>query len=149
MREYALKRIEILGNPLVKVPGAGQLYTMPDGSRVRLRTSRDRRLIVTTDGARSDAKLDFEDSEYVLLAMPQIGDADGVDAYLIPSRDAAAAIRSAQQAWLDTGPRTSGTNCTWYLAFDEDALPLHGGYAATWRSFRLDGSEIGSQLMAD
>ena|SRR5688572_26210043 len=73
LRSIGLAAMELSGRGLTRVAAErrGQLYTLSDGRRVRLRTNNDRRVIVTTDDTRSNAKLDLDGCDFVLLVVPE------------------------------------------------------------------------------
>lgn len=130
------------GKPLERAPskGTAMIYRTPDGKTVRLRTCNDHILIVVGDSPDEDAKLNIEDTDLLLVVMPERPRTNGpAVAYLIPTEVAVAEARRTHSDWLATNPNTKGKNNTWNLWFDDDN-PKAGGYARTWAKYKLPGS---------
>lgn len=146
LREIALKMMEDSGTPLHRQPGTGkaQIYARPDGSTVRLRTSADRVLLVTTDSPDPGARLSVEGTDWLLIVMPKVRRTPGpVEAYLVPTDEAERAIRDSHARWLASGANSNG-NTMWNLWFDDDGPDTSNRYAQTWRRYRVrsaDGTE--------
>src|SRR5579859_3100892 len=76
------------GRPLTKLDsfGGSMRYKTTDGKIVRVRTCNDHILIVVADKPTTDAKLNIEGTDYLLVVMPEIQRTPGkVKAYLIPT----------------------------------------------------------------
>lgn len=131
------------GKPLTKVDSFGRsmMYRTPDGKTVRVRTCNDHILIVVADKATTDATLNIEGTDYLLIVMPEIERTPGkVSAYLIPTTVAVEASRSSHQAWLDSNPKTKGDNKTFCLWFRQNApFARSSDYETKWAAYRLSG----------
>jgi hypothetical protein len=134
------------GKPLTKQQSFGRamLYTLPNGETVRVRTCNDHILIVAADRPSSDAKLNIEGTDWLLIVMPEIERTPGkVVAYLVPTQVAIETVRRTHQEWLDTNPNTKGSNTTWNLWFDEESRdPGRASkttFAEKWSQYRLKG----------
>lgn len=141
LRSIGLAAMERSGRVLTRVASErrGQLYVMPDGCRVRLRTNNDRRVIVTTDDTRSDAKLDLDGCDFVLLVVPKQRRQRGpIEVYLVPFSEVQAAFATAHADWLASLPKTRGQNHTWQLFFDEGKPASAASFADKWRAYRID-----------
>ncbi len=131
------------GKPLTKVDSFGRSmqYKLADGKTVRVRTCNDHVLIVVADKPSSDAKLNTEGTDFLLVVMPEVERTPGkVAAYLIPTKVAVEASRSSHQAWLDSNPNTKGDNKTFCLWFRKRApFARSGDYETKWAEYRLKG----------
>jgi hypothetical protein len=137
LAKAALSRMQCLGRPLSKLPGRGNLYEFADGKTVRLRTCQRHVLLVNAARPDSDAKLDIEGTDLLLVAMPAKERTEGkILTYLIPTSEAVAEMRHAHEKWLATSPATEGQNTAWTLAFKE--MTAHDNYAVKWKKYRLD-----------
>jgi hypothetical protein len=119
LRSIGLAALERTGCGPTRVASErrGQLYTMSDGRTVKLRTNNDRRVIVTTDDTRSNAKLDLEGCDFVLLVVPkQIANAD----------------------WLASLPKTRDQNHTWQLFLNEGKPASGANFSGKWHTYRID-----------
>jgi hypothetical protein len=134
------------GKPLTKQSGSGRamIYAMPNGETVRVRTSKDRTLIVTADKpSPHDAKLGIEGTEWLLIVMLEVAFTPGkVEAYLVPTAVAVAAARAEQQAWLDSQPNTAGKNTAWALYFDGKQPATGTDFKDAWNAYRLSGDAL-------
>jgi hypothetical protein len=133
--------MEDAGFRLARVEGLrGQVYEMPDGTLVRVRTSQDRRFLATTDGAGPKAKHDFQKDnvQFVLLVIPQReGHEELCVAYFIPVAEALQAFQNSHADWLKSDPDTKGADYTWHLDFDDGKCYAASGFAIRWREFEL------------
>lgn len=129
------------GKPLTRVDSFGRsmMYKTQDGKSVRVRTCNDHVLIVVADSPSSDAKLNTEGTDYLLVVMPEVERTPGkVTAYLIPTEVAVRESRTSHQAWLDSNPNTKGANKTFCLWFRKNApFARSGDYATKWAEYRL------------
>jgi hypothetical protein len=133
--------MQVAGKTLTKIPTATRAmkYALPDGQSVRIRTCNDPVLVVLAESAEQDARLNIEGTDHLLIVMPARPRTPGpVNAYLVPTNVAVAAVRQAHAAWLASSPSTSGNNRTWNIWFDEDASPWRG-FAMKWQQHRLNG----------
>jgi hypothetical protein len=121
--------------------GGSMRYKTADGKIVRVRTCNDHILIVVADKPSSDAKLNIEGTDYLLIVMPEIQRTPGkVRAYLIPTEVAVKASRRSHQAWLDSNPNTNGANKTFCLWFRKNGkTKLSSDYETKWAEYRLAG----------
>ena len=118
----------------------GQVYEMPDSTRLRVRTSQDRRFLATTDRVGPKAKHDFQKDnvQIVLLVIPQReGHEEPCVAYLIPVAEVLKAFQNSYADWLKCDPDKNGTDYTWHLDFDEGKRYAASGFAIRWREFEL------------
>lgn len=135
-----LELMEKNGKPLVRVESFGRamMYRLPDGKTVRVRTCNDHILVVLADSPKTDAKLNIEGTDFLLIVMPEQERTPGkVWAFLVPTHVAVDAARSTHRDWLKTNPNTKGDNRTWNLWFDEGGKA--SGFANKWRSYQLAG----------
>lgn len=131
--------MERIGKPLSKLPNRGnaKLYKLSNGETVRVRTCNRHVLLVNAKHPNPDAKLDIEDTDWLLVAMPEQERTEGKNiAYLVPTAEAVAEMRHAHRQWLATKPATKGHNTIWTLAFREQ--PAHDNYAIKWATYRID-----------
>ena len=132
--------------PITKEPHKRyrKLYKQQDNSTVLVRTNNDRRLLVTAESTDRRAKLDFDDTDWILIVIPEEKNAQGnIVAYLVPTAEAAYEIYRIHDAWLDNHPNTAGDNTTWKLCFDYDDGDQKIGennFAEKWKNFRLPGN---------
>ena len=147
LRDAGLELMRLNGKPLTKRPSPGRamLYAMPDGQSVRVRTCNDHILVVVADKPTTDARLNIQGTDWLLIVMPEIERAQGkVIAYLVPTSEAEEAVRESHRAWLASNPNTKGQNTTWNLWFGQSRSGMTGrkqkrGYAEKWSRFRLEG----------
>jgi len=125
------------------------MYSLPDGKSVRVRTCNDHILIVVADKPSSDAKLNIEGTDFLLIVMPEVERTPGqVTGYFIPTTVAVRASRSSQQAWLDSNPNTKGDNKTFCLWFRKNGkTTMSSDYETKWAEYRLNG-EASTQALA-
>jgi hypothetical protein len=136
------------GQELERIPARGRarLYKRADGKTVRLYCSNDRLLIGRAESADPDAPLKMEaGADFLLLVMPRAKRTPGpVEAYLVPMKIAADAVKEAHRAWREMGrataPDTHSENLARNLWFDKDGPPTSDDYGSKWRSYRLPGS---------
>ncbi len=130
------------GKPLSKAHSRGRsmLYSLPNGETVRARTCNDHVLIVVADQPSTDAKLNIEGTDWLLVIMPEIERTHGkAIVYLIPSNEAVTAARKTHKEWLASNPKTKGANTTWNLWFRKDAPGKANDFATKWANYRLKG----------
>ena len=155
LREAGLALMRENGKPLTKRPSPGRSmrYALPNGQSVRVRTSNDHILIVVADKPTADAGLNIEDTDWLLIVMPEVErKAGNLIAYLVPTRKAVKAVRKSHRAWLSSNPNTKGSNTTWNLWFG----PPPGmasrdgkyGYAEKWAKYRLEGEVSTKEIMS-
>jgi hypothetical protein len=138
------------GKPLSPVDSRGRSmkYALADGQTVRVRTSNDHVLIVLADRAAEDAKLNIEETDWLLLVMPEVERTPGpVVAYLVPTQEAVDAARRSHREWLATNPNTKGNNRTWNLWFcnKKGVSKPYNDFATKWSQYRLNGHNAGPQ----
>lgn len=141
LAEAALAAMRQCGKPLSRLPSKGRamLYVLPNGETVRMRTCNDHVLIVVGDRPASDAKLNIEGTDWLLVAMPEIERTPGkVNVYLLPTSEVETEARRTHQDWLDSNPNTKGDNKTWNLWFRSDGPSKANDYAARWARYLLD-----------
>ena len=86
------------GKPLEREAGRAEVYSMPNGDRVRVRTSNDRSLVARAQRPAMDAPLDIEGTDWLLIVMPEVKRTEGrVAAYLVPSGEAAETVRRCHE----------------------------------------------------
>jgi len=147
LRDAGLELMRANGNSLTKRPSPGRamLYEMPNGQSVRVRTCNDHILVVVADKPTTDAHLNIQGTDWLLIVMPEIERAEGkVVAYLIPTEEAEAAVRKSHEEWLSSNPNTKGRNTTWNLRFGHfpSGMPSRNGkqgYHKKWARYRLQG----------
>src|SRR5262245_24177779 len=103
------------GKPLERAPskGTAMIYRTAAGETVRLRTCNDHILIVVGDTPDEDARLNIEDTNLLLVVMPERPRTNGpAIAYLIPTEEAVAEARRTHREWLASNPNTKGQNNT-------------------------------------
>ena len=121
------------------------LYEMPNGQSVRVRTCNDHILVVVADKPTTDASLNIQGTDWLLIVMPEIERAEGkIIAYLVPTEEAEAAVRKSHGKWLSSNPNTKGQNTTWNLRFSHSPSAMTGrtgkqGYHKHWARYRLEG----------
>ena len=138
--EAGLAAMQAAGKPLAKKlsKGRAMLYSMPNGETVRVRTCNDHLLIVVGDRPTSDAKLNIEGTDWILMVMPEIERTPGnVVCYLLPTAEVEAEARRTHQEWLDGNPKTGGDNKTWNLWFRADGPGKASDYARKWQQYKL------------
>ncbi len=132
------------GHALERIPARGRarLYKRADGRTVRLYCSNDRLLIGRAESADADAPLKMEHgADFLLLVMPKTKRTPGpVEAYLVPMKIAADAVKQAHRLWLGTAPQSHRENLARNLWFDKDGPPTSDDYATKWSAYRLPGS---------
>ena len=129
------------GKPLTKVDSFGRsmMYRLADGKTVRVRTCNDHILMVLADKPSTDAKLNIEGTDFLLVVMPEVERTPGkVKAYLIPTEVAVEASRRSHQAWLDSNPNTKGDNKTFVLSFRKGPA-TYSDYETKWAQYQLSG----------
>lgn len=139
------------GKQLTRVESFGRsmMYRTADGKTVRVRTCNDHVLIVVADKPSSDAKLNTEGTDFLLIVMPEAERTPGkVKAYWIPTSVAVKESRDSHQAWLDSNPNTKGDNKTFCLWFRKKApFARAGDYETKWARFLLTGEASTDAVM--
>jgi hypothetical protein len=116
------------------------IYALPNGESVRMRTCNDHLLIVVGDRPTSDAKLNIEGTDWILMVMPEVERTPGnTVCYLLPTAEVEAEARRTHQEWLDGNPKTGGENKTWNLWFRADGPDKANDYARKWQRYKLNG----------
>lgn len=150
LMQVAMRLMSANGKPLEKLPSRGreQVFGLPDGETVRVRTCNDRRLIVNADEPHVDAKLSIEGTNWLLVVIPEVARTPGpVSAYLVPAGVAVLEVRRSHGAWLESHPRTNGQNKAWKIEFDGKDAPWES-FASKWAQYRLPGSVDTQELAA-
>jgi hypothetical protein len=138
LEQAGLELMRRHGKPLTKreKPGRGgpKVYDLPDGQTVRVRTCDRRALITRSATPDADGPLDIEGTDWLLVVIPVGKRASGkVEAYLVPSGEAAEAVQGEHERWLKSDPRrTKGQNRTPVLRFNEEVT-------RKWERYRLPG----------
>jgi hypothetical protein len=131
--------------------GRSMMYSLPDGKSVRVRTCNDHILIAVADEPSSDAELNIEGTDYLLVVMPEIERTPGkVKAYFIPTTVAVEAARTSHQAWLDSNPKTHGRNktlCLWFRKMGK--TKQSSDYETKWSQYRLKGEAFTDALTSN
>ena len=143
LRSAGLKLMRENGKLLERKAGRAEVYTMPNGDCVRVRTSNDRNLVARAKRPAMDAPLDIEGTDWLLIVMPEIKRTAGrITAYLVPAEEAAETVRRCHEVWLRSIPDTKGENTTPTIWFDSSpsSATESGGYAEKWARYRLEGS---------
>ena len=140
VRRLAIKRLDELGFALQRKPHKPneQRYVLPDGTSVRLLTSKVGTMLCTTDGISPEARLSISGTDLVAFAsMSSRGRSDAIAIYLIPTSVVEMAFREDHRRWLESNPRTKGRNLTWQIKFNEAVERISEGYAQKWSQYRL------------
>lgn len=122
----AMRLMSANGKPLEILPSRGreQVYSLPDGETVRVRTCNDRRLIVDADQPHVDAKLSVEGTDWVLVVFPEAARTPGpVAVYPLPAAMVVLEARQIHRAWLDAHPKANDRNKAWKIEFDGNDTP--------------------------
>lgn len=140
------------GKPLSKLDGFGRSmrYALANGETVRVRTCNDHVLIVLKvgDGATGDEKLNIDETDWLLVVMPERPRTPGkVMAYLVPTAEAHKAAVNAHRKWLAMKPNTKGGNTTRNLWFEEDTTDTEWcGFHKKWSKYRLEGGGSATEV---
>jgi hypothetical protein len=115
-----------------------EIYVMPDGRTVRLRTNRKRGLITSSDGTSPENQMNLEgQQDFIGIAIPgPRGNRGTAQFYLVPTEVAVAALREAHREWI----ARNGTGMTSYVRsiwFDGEADLPWKGFATKWEQYRL------------
>ena len=150
MRQAFLNLMGQTGRPLERVVAdqptrgpAKEVYRVPDGKTVRLRTNNMPALMVKVDDGTVDVPLPFENEDFVGIAFPA-EQQDTVVGYLVPTAVATKAIRAMHRKWLADETR-SRDNKTRVVRFDGNTDLPWRGYAQRWAQYRIGEIEIGKQ----
>jgi hypothetical protein len=115
-----------------------KIYQTDKGETVRVRTCNDHVLVTVAAFAATDAKLNIEGTDHLLIVMPEIPRSSGpVMVFFIPTPVVVEAVRQAHARWLASNPSTKSGNRTWNLWFDDDAATTGSGFARTWEKYKL------------
>ena len=96
------------------------ICTLSNGEQVRVRTCNFHLLIITADQPTPYAHLNIEDTEWLLIVMPEIENTTGkIIGYLVPTKEVKSRMIQSHKAWLGTDPDTKGKNKTWTLRFNK------------------------------
>ena len=154
MRQAFFNLMNQTGRPLQRVvadqPSRGpakEIYSLPDGKTVRLRTNNMPALMVKVDDGTVDVPLPFEHEDFVGIAFPTAEQQNTVVAYLVPTAVATKAIRAMHRKWL-ADEAHSRNNKTRVLRFDGGTDQPWRGYAQRWAQYRIGEIEIGNQPVA-
>lgn len=140
--DAGLKLMATNGKSLTKLPSKGRamLYQLENGETVRVRTCNDHILIAVADNPSPGAKLNIEDTDWLLIIMPEVPRTPGnIIGYFIPTEVAVQEVRATHKRWLDSNPKTRGENTTWNLWFEDAGSGKASGYAKKWAQYRLKG----------
>ena len=135
-----LEVMRLNGKPLTKIESKGRsrLYKISNGQTVRVRTCNDHVLIIVADNPSTDAKLNIEGTDWLLIIMPEEERMAGkILAYLVPADEAASEARRTHKEWLNTNPGTKGDNRTWNLWFRANGPGKANNYASKWSKYKL------------
>lgn len=138
--ESGLELMRQNGMPLERIQSGGRsmIYRLPDDRTVRVRTCNDHVLVVLAETPDQNANLNIENTDLLLIVMPEVPRTRGpVHAYLVPTDVAVQAARTTHAQWLASNPSTKGQNRTWNLWFDDNGPAKANGFARTWASYRL------------
>lgn len=130
------------GRPLERVEANGRamIYRTQYGDSVRVRTCNDPVLVVLAETPDTQAALNIEGTDYLLIVMPETPRSRGpVSAYLVPTDVAVQAVRMTHEQWLASNPNTKGQNRTWNIWFSDDGPAKANGFARKWAEYRLTG----------
>lgn len=115
-----------------------KIYRTNEGKTVRVRTCNDHVLIALAETTESDAKLNIEGTDYLLIVMPEVPRSPGpVMVFFVPTPTVVEAVREAHAHWLASNPSTKGENRTWNLWFDDDDSSPGGGFASLWEKYKV------------
>jgi hypothetical protein len=120
---------------------AKEVYRLPDGQTLRLRTNNKPALMARTESSALDAPLPFEGEDFVGVAFPSER-AGFVLGYLVPTSVAVRAMRDGYREWLGSDNRGRGDNKTRVLRFDGDSQSLSHDYANRWSEYCLGEIEV-------
>lgn len=134
LRRCALELLAKKGHSFKRIHPQKLLYELDDGRTFALATNMHGVLICTTDSPEATARLDFEDADCILFAMP--GQSGGVDVYLLPTEKVATIARQNQKEFLQTA-NTGGRNMTWQQIFDDREGKPSSGYARRYAEHKL------------
>jgi hypothetical protein len=135
------------GKPITRITPASrrgapeEIYRLPDGATVRLRTSRVAdRIVIRVDKVEAakgaDGRLPFEGREDFLGAA-YLTDNDTVVGYLIPSAEAAKVMREGHRRWEQADPDHSRTNALRMIDFANESGFHDPELASKWAPYHL------------
>lgn len=152
LRQAFLSLMDRTGQPVQRViddqPSRGpakEVYRLPDGKTVRLRTNNKPALMVKVQDGTVDVPLPFEGEDFVGIAFPT--GLDVVVGYLVPTAVVTNAIRAAHRKWL-ADETHSPDNDTRVLRFDGNTDLLWFGYAQRWPQYQVGEIKIGERPVA-
>ena len=100
LRSAGLKLMRENGKLLERKAGRAEIYTMPNGDCVRVRTSNDRNLVAKAKRPAMDAPLDIEGTDWLLIVMLEVKRTAGrIAAYLVQAEEAAETVRRCHEDW--------------------------------------------------
>jgi hypothetical protein len=137
--------IERVARPADRRGPAVEVYRLPNGQTLRLRTNNKPALMAKTDSGAVEARLPFETEDYVGIAFPAERP-NFVVGYLVPAEVVVRAMRDNHREWLASDDEHSDDNQTRVLRFDGDARSLGHGYASRWSEFHLGEIELNVPL---
>lgn len=117
-----------------------EVYRLPSGQTLRLRTNNKPALMARAASGAADARLPFETEDFVGIAFPAERP-NLVVGYLVPTEIVVQAMHDNQREWLANGDH-GHDNETRVLRFDGDARSLGNGYANRWSEYRLGEIEL-------
>jgi hypothetical protein len=155
LRKAFISLMDQTGRPLLRVDErqrsrgpAKEVYALPDGKTLRLRTNNMPALMVRVEDGSVDVPLPFENEDFVGIAFPAINKTDTVIGYLVPTAVAAEAIRTAHRKWLAAKKSRSRDNNTRVLKFSGDTDLPWLGYAKRWEEYCIGEIKIGDHPVA-
>jgi hypothetical protein len=134
------------GTPLERLQGVTghrgplrEIYRLPDGRTLRLRTNRSRVLMTGAVGENRyhiDAPMNLEGQDFVGIAMP--AQRPGwVDCYQIPTDVAISALHTAHATWVQAHPNTPEQSAVRVVSFDGDPQRPGEGFAVKWAQYLI------------
>lgn len=146
LRACGLSIMRDAGRPLTRAQNTrAELYQDASGEMIALRTNNARCLQGEADRTSGTAVFGFQKAPNLLIAMPTTprGMAE-VEAFLVPSEEAADELRRVHNAWLAGGAATKGENRMWALWFDDrdGVVAASGGFAEKWRHYRIGSISV-------
>jgi hypothetical protein len=137
LRRAFLEMMQMAGRPLQRIDETKEIYRLPDGKTMRLRTNNMPAVMAKVADGSADARLPFEGEDYVGIAFPAIGKPDTIVGYLVPSEVAAKAFHTAHRKWLAADTSRSRDNRARVLKFDgRPDLPWRG-FEERWHEYLI------------
>ena len=141
LRDAGLRLMEANGMPCTKEKG--QIYTLSNGTTVRLKVHNNHGLLSEVD---ENGRSKLEGADYILLAFPVKQETRGdVVAYLIPTNEAIEELFKHHKMWVASGAETSDANKMRNIWFNLDGKNTNTkhvlqDYAIIWKDYRLPGT---------